>query len=97
MIDSGATGLFLDQRFVEKHRVTLARLRRPLAIYNIDGTPNEAGSITHFARLKLGLDDQDTWQDFLVTNLGGEDVILGLPWLKQVNPDIDWERGLLRL
>jgi len=27
---------------------------------------------------------------FLVTSLGGEDVILGISWLKKENPDIDW-------
>ena len=89
MIDSGATGLFLVRGFVEKNRVTLTPLRQPLTIYNIDGTHNEDGSITHFACLKLRVDNQESWHDFLVTNLGGEDVILGLPWLKQVNPEVD--------
>ena len=31
--------------------------------------------------------------DFLVTELGGENVILGLPWLCKVNPQVDWEKG----
>ena len=31
--------------------------------------------------------------DFLITNLGGEAVILGLPWLCKVNPTIDWQKG----
>ena len=36
--------------------------------------------------------------EFLVTNLGPtEDVILGLPWLKKVNPIIDWEHGQVEL
>ena len=35
--------------------------------------------------------------DFLVTDLGGEDVILGLPWLREANPSIDWEKGLLQV
>lgn len=33
--------------------------------------------------------------DFLITNLGGEDLIPGLPWLRKVNPEIDWEKGRL--
>ncbi|KIK49771.1 hypothetical protein GYMLUDRAFT_108140, partial [Collybiopsis luxurians FD-317 M1] len=33
--------------------------------------------------------------DFLVTNLGGEDIILGLPWLRKINPEVDWEKGRL--
>ena len=41
------------------------------------------------------VDEQEQWTDFLVTNLGGEDVILGLPWLQETNPQVDWEKGHL--
>ncbi|KIK60275.1 hypothetical protein GYMLUDRAFT_144746, partial [Collybiopsis luxurians FD-317 M1] len=64
-------------------------------IFNIDGTPNQAGQITHFTHLALTVDDQECWTDFLVTNLGGEDIILGLPWLRKINPEVDWEKGRL--
>ena len=81
MIDSGATALFLDHSFVREHNIPLTPLRQPIDLYNIDGSSNQAGRITHFARLKLTLDGFDEWTDFLATNLGGENVILGLPWL----------------
>ena len=81
MIDSGATALFLDHSFIKKHNILLTPLRQPIDLYNIDGSFNQAGQITHFARLKLTLDGYDEWTDFLATNLGGENVILGLPWL----------------
>ena len=32
---------------------------------------------------------------FLVTDIGKEDMILGLPWLKQYNPVIDWDKGTM--
>ncbi|KIK51559.1 hypothetical protein GYMLUDRAFT_143497, partial [Collybiopsis luxurians FD-317 M1] len=70
-------------------------LRQPINIFNIDGTPNQAGQITHLAHLALTVDDQERWTDFLVTNLGGEDIILGLPWLRKINPEVDWEKGRL--
>lgn len=31
----------------------------------------------------------------MVTDLGPEDVVLGLPWLRKANPTIDWNRGIL--
>jgi len=34
-----------------------------------------------------------TW--FLVTRLGQEKVILGLPWLRKINPNIDWSKRIL--
>ena len=45
LLDSGATGLFMDVMFVEKHQLTTCPLTQPIPVYNIDGTPNEAGSI----------------------------------------------------
>ncbi|KAI5115582.1 hypothetical protein M0805_009655 [Coniferiporia weirii] len=34
---------------------------------------------------------------FLVTSLGKEDVILGLPWLKHHNPAINWTAGTISI
>lgn len=31
--------------------------------------------------------------EFLITDLSIEDIILGLPWLRRVNPGVDWETG----
>ena len=97
MIDSGATGLFLHQRFADRHRIFTRRLPHPITLYNIDGTPNEAGKITHSARLLSTIDHNDHPQllEYLITNLGSEDIILGLPWLRKVNPAIDWKKGQL--
>lgn len=66
-----------------------------IAVHNIDGTLNKAGSITHYTRLGLVIDQRETWTDFLVTELGEEDLILGLPWLRKVNPHIDWIKETL--
>ncbi|KAF9797367.1 hypothetical protein IEO21_10882 [Rhodonia placenta] len=34
---------------------------------------------------------------FTVTDIGPEDVIVGLDWLREHNPEIDWEKGSLKL
>ena len=96
MVDCGATALFLDHNFISRHRITTFPLRHSIDLFNIDGSPNTAGRITHFARLCLTVDQHEEWTDFLVTDLGGEDVILGLPWLRRVNPSIDWAKGWIR-
>ncbi|EAU82797.2 hypothetical protein CC1G_10916 [Coprinopsis cinerea okayama7 len=57
----------------------------------------QQGCITHFARLELTVDGYSEWTDFLITDLGGEDVILGLPWLRKINPQIDWRKGTLEI
>jgi predicted aspartyl protease len=93
MIDSGATALFLGKEFVNRNNVRTFPLKHPIQVFNINGTENRAGRIEKCARLKLGVDEMNEWVDFLVTDLGGEDVILGLPWLREHNPKIDWRKG----
>ena len=39
----------------------------------------------------------ERWHEFLITELGLEDVVLGLPWLRSVNPEIDWARGKMKI
>ena len=94
MIDSGATGLFLNSTYAQKHHMNIRPLQHPIKLYNIDGSLNRAGSITHSVRLMTQVDkNPPQLLEFLVTNLGNEDIILGLPWLRRVNPNIDWKEG----
>ena len=58
MIDSGATALFIHNNFVKKHNnfakkhnMTIRELKRPILLYNIDGTVNQVGSLIHFVHL----------------------------------------------
>ncbi|KAJ2927416.1 hypothetical protein H1R20_g9679, partial [Candolleomyces eurysporus] len=95
LIDCGAEDVFIDQSFVALHRLPLTQLKKPLKVFNVDGTPNKEGRITHFTRLKLTVNGKKKRTAFLVTRLGKEDVILGLPWLKRENPIIDWKEGTL--
>ncbi|KAF5381344.1 hypothetical protein D9615_008369 [Tricholomella constricta] len=46
LVDSGATGSFLNIAFVEKHKLTTKVLSRPSPVYNVDGTLNEGGSVS---------------------------------------------------
>ncbi len=45
MVDTGATGDFIDQDFVDRSKLPTRKLSQPIPVYNVDGTPNEAGSI----------------------------------------------------
>jgi hypothetical protein len=53
IIDSGATALFVSKRFMQYHHVIYLPLPNTIALHNIDGSKNKAGSLTHFARLTL--------------------------------------------
>ena len=97
MVDCGATALFISEGFVKENRVRTRPLNRRIRLCNIDGSENRAGSISRSARLCLRVGDAREWHEFMVTNLGPEEVVLGLPWLRKVNPEIDWKRGTLSL
>ena len=53
MIDSSATALFIHKDFCKCKNILTVPLKKEIALYNIDGTRNTTGSITHVAKLKL--------------------------------------------
>ena len=91
LIDSGATENFIDPRTIERLRLPTCKLGQKRTIYNIDGTNNKAGSITHVCQLRLTWADQEKTGNFYVTDLGQDRVVLGFPFLQDFNPKIDWE------
>jgi hypothetical protein len=98
MLDSGATAVFINERFVSQHNILRCPLTRPIALHNIDGSINKAGSLTHFACLTMNIGSKYTEKlDFLITDLGSKDIILGLPWLRRINPEVDWDTGTMEL
>ena len=45
LLDCRATGLFIDGNFVKMKNLTTRKLSQPVNVYNVDGTPNEAGKV----------------------------------------------------
>jgi hypothetical protein len=95
LIDSGTTENFIDYRMAVWWRLNTKDLWRPRKVYNVDGTENQGGIINKSCVLRVRQGEQQIAQRFYVTNLGQDHVILGYPWLREFNPDIDWEEGRL--
>ena len=95
LVDSGAGGIFIDRSFALSQGLTCSRLLSPIPVFNVDGTPNQQGFITHCVRRNLTIAGVTQRTRFLVTALGNENIILGLPWLRQTNAKVDWKRGLV--
>jgi hypothetical protein len=81
MVDSGATALFINKKYTNSHKMWQVPLEHPIHLHNINGTLNEAGSITHKVKLLLKIGQDKEFFEFFVTSLGPKKVILGLPWL----------------
>ena len=47
LLDSGATGLFMDTAFAKEKGFKMEKLKNPLLIRNVDGIANMGGAITH--------------------------------------------------
>jgi Retroviral aspartyl protease len=94
-LNSGAGGTFMNQDFAEKNGLRLLPLEQPILAKNVDSMPNKKGTISHFAKTRPRINGQEFQEEFLITWLGKESVILGLPWLQKTNLDIDCERGTL--
>jgi len=43
LIDSGATGIFINKTFVTKHYFNIHELSSLVSVYNVDSIPNKAG------------------------------------------------------
>jgi transposase InsO family protein len=97
LLDCGASGMFIDRGYVDRNSIPTRKLQRPIPVLNVDGTPNEAGAIKEVVSLVLQYKEHTERALFAVTSLGMQDLILGLPWLKQHNPEVDWQTGEVRM
>ena len=97
LIDSGAQGIFMDEWFAKKHQLLLLRLNKEIQVSNIDESPNKNGPIRFHTWLPTKINGKTISTRFLISNLGKEDVILGLPWLDKINPEVDWTNKSLKI
>ena len=89
LLDSGATGMFMDKRTVAKHGFRLQKLEKPIAIRNVNGTNNSGGAIMHQVKCNVFYKGHVERIRMNVCDLGKTEVILGMPWLAAYNPEIN--------
>src|SRR5258708_29257000 len=53
LLDSRATGMFINQSFMQKHQLETTLLPQPILMCNVDGSPNENGSVTEEVHITL--------------------------------------------
>ena len=92
LLDSGATGMFVNRAFVQKHKLETRPLPNPVPVHNVDGTPNENGSIMEEVEVILRYSRHTEKARLAVANLGRQTAIIGHSWLTHHNPEVDWAR-----
>ena len=93
LVDSGATSEFIDRDYAKSCRFNLVKLKQPIPMYNVDGTPNEAGSISEVVHLTLRYKNHSERTTFAITCLSKQKLLLGHSWLRNHNPEINWNKG----
>jgi len=90
MVDTGATGDFIDQDFVTREKLPTRKLSQLILVYNVDGTLNKAGGIHEVVDVIMTYERHSERILLAVTRLGKQSMILGFTWLDKHNPEIDF-------
>ncbi len=93
--DSGATDNFINSQLLKQLQISYLPIQTPIKIWNVDGTLNQDGNITHYTNLQVKMGKETHILRFLITNLGQDEVILGYPWFTAFEPKIRWREATL--
>ena len=96
LIDSGATENFINHKAWGRLGIGKRLTQTPLTVYNVDGSENNHGKITHYCWLRIIYQGKQRLQKFFIASLGKDSIILGYPFLYVFNPTIDWQQGKVK-
>jgi len=97
LLDSGATGNFIDRDFVQTKGINIQSISRPIPVYNVDGSPNEAGQISEVVDVVLHYKTHSKRMLLAVSSLEKQNMILDYTWLKDHNPEVNWQTGEVQM
>ena len=76
LLDSGATGMFMDREMAKRHGFKMTKLERPLKVKNVDRTENSRGNIMHQVEVNVFYKNHMERMRMDVCNLGKIEIIL---------------------
>jgi len=95
LADSAAGDRFIHPNYAKKERIPTRRLSTLIRAFNIDGTENKTRTITEYTELPVTIHGRMKKMRFYICGIGKHDIILGLPWFREENPNIDWKHATL--
>ena len=98
MIDSGAQGNYISPRIVNEERLEWRNKEGPYRLSTVEGNQvdYEDGLVTReTAQLSVCIFGRTENITFDITDIAERQLILGIPWLRNSNPVIDWTTGQL--
>jgi len=95
LLDSGATENFIDTETWKRMGIRKKPLVKPIKVYNVDGTEDKQGEMMHYCQLRIIYNGEEDLQNFYLTSLGKDRIILGYPFMSCFNPRVNWRKGSL--
>jgi len=89
LLDCGATRSFINRDFVCSKGMNTWTLSCNIPVFNVNGSPNEAGQISEVMDIVLRYKTHSKRMLLAISGLGKQSLILGYDWLKDHNPRID--------
>jgi len=77
LLDSGATGSFIDRDFVCLKGINTWTLSRNILVFNVDSSPNEARQISEVVDVLLRYKTHSERMLLAISGLGKQSLILG--------------------
>jgi len=77
LLDSGATGSFIDRDFICSKGINTQTLSRNIPVFNVDSSPNEAGQISEIIDILLRYKTHSKRMLLAISRLGKQSLILG--------------------
>ena len=77
LLDSEATGSFIDRDFVRSKGINTRTLSRNIPVFNVDSSPNKAGQISEVVDILLCYKTHSKRMLLAVSGLGKQSLILG--------------------
>ncbi|KAJ9530991.1 hypothetical protein QJQ45_001002 [Haematococcus lacustris] len=93
LIDGGASASFIDEDFCNRFDIQAASKHDPDMIRLADGHQQQSTAMIPNARFRMA--SYKGVQTLHCTTLHGFDIILGKPWLAELNPHIDWKQNTM--
>ena len=97
LIDTGADAVIVNRKIVEKYNLPTVRLPKTLTFRNADDSVNKMGTITHRVEGTFNLNGKKLPTNWYIADIGRDDVLFGMPWIRKYNPNIDWESGRITI
>ena len=95
LIDSGASACFMDSKFAQQHHIATQSLDKQQRVDLATGVRTHVNKQAN--NISIQCKTYHDHQHFMVLPLSGNDIILGMNWLRRLNPKINWRRDLVRL